>query len=173
MTGLEALTAKFDSLTRGLGKLAIDARRILIITHIDADGLASGSIVFASLMRKGANVTLRSVSDLDAKLIGEIEAQKYDFYIFTDLASTLITELEAALDGRFLAIDHHQIARRTRASPPWSTHGTSGSTEGPRPAHRRWHTSLRHRSIQPTGTFPRSRLWGPWRTGRTVARDAR
>jgi single-stranded-DNA-specific exonuclease len=60
-------------------------------------------------MRRGANVTLRTVPDLDPRTIAALEAEKYDFYIFTDLASTLIGELESALGGRFLVIDHHQI----------------------------------------------------------------
>ncbi|HLQ06355.1 MAG TPA: DHH family phosphoesterase [Nitrososphaerales archaeon] len=80
-----------------------------MVTHIDADGLCSGSIVFASLMRKGANVTLRTVSDLDRKTIMALEEEKYDFYIFTDLGSTLIGELESTFGDRFLVIDHHQI----------------------------------------------------------------
>ena len=108
MTGSDALTARFEILARGILKLALDARRILIVTHLDADGLASGSIVFAALTRKGANAVLRCVPEIDQTLIGELAGQKYDFYIFTDLASTLIKELEAAFDGRFLVIDHHQ-----------------------------------------------------------------
>jgi single-stranded-DNA-specific exonuclease len=99
-------------------------KRILIVTHIDADGLCSGSIIFASLMRRGANVTLRSVPDLDPKTIAALEGSRYDFYIFSDLASTLIGELESALDGRFLTIDHHQIpaedAGKTQVVNAWN-----------------------------------------------------
>jgi single-stranded-DNA-specific exonuclease len=65
--------------------------------------------MFASLMRRGANVTLRTVPDLDPKTIAGLEGDKYDFYIFTDLASTLIGELESTMGGRYLVIDHHQI----------------------------------------------------------------
>ena len=77
----------------------------------------SGSIVFDSLMRKGANVTLRTVPDLDSNAIRELEAQRYDFYIFTDLGSTLIAELGATFDGRYLVIDHHQLSEGDTLNP--------------------------------------------------------
>ena len=60
-------------------------------------------------MRRGANVTLRTVPDLDRKTIAVLEGEKYDFYVFTDLASTLIGELESNFGDRFLVLDHHQI----------------------------------------------------------------
>jgi RecJ-like exonuclease len=68
-------------------------------------------------MRKGANVTLRVVPDLDSKTIGHLEVQRYDFYIFTDLASTLTAELGAAFDGRYLVIDHHQLSEDDMLNP--------------------------------------------------------
>ncbi|MGP8125321.1 MAG: DHHA1 domain-containing protein [Nitrososphaerales archaeon] len=114
---LEGLLSRYRALAPEILKLARSGQRILVVTHIDADGLASGSIVFASLTREGANVTLRTVPDLDSKTIRKLEAQKYDFYIFTDLASTLITELGAAFDGRYLVIDHHQLSEDDMRNP--------------------------------------------------------
>ena len=92
-------------------------KRILVVTHIDADGLCSGSVIFASLMRKGANVNLRTVPDLDPTTIKDLASQNYDFYVFVDLASTMISELEGALAGRFLVIDHHEISEPDMDNP--------------------------------------------------------
>jgi len=117
MADTERLLAKFRSISPELLKICMSGRRVLVVTHIDADGLASGSIVFSSLMRKGGNVTLRTVPDLDPKTIKDLAEQKFDFYIFTDLASTLIAELEAALDGRFMIIDHHQLSDEDMRKP--------------------------------------------------------
>ncbi len=117
MADLERLVSRYRSLAPDLLKLCRSGSRVLLVTHLDADGLASGSIVFASLMRKGGNITLRTVPDLDPKTIKELEEQKYDYYIFTDLASTLISELEGAFDGRFLVIDHHQISDADMQKP--------------------------------------------------------
>jgi single-stranded-DNA-specific exonuclease len=109
MADLEALLAKCRGVGQSISSIARTGKRILVVTHIDADGLCSGSIVFSALMRKGANVTLRTLPDLDPKAISDIAAQGHDFVIFTDFASTLIPELESSFKGRYLVIDHHQI----------------------------------------------------------------
>ncbi len=109
MADFEGLLARYRALSPNLLKVVRSGRRVLVVTHIDADGLCSGSIVFAALMRNGANVVLRTVPDLDPKTISSLEAQKFDYHIFTDLASTLIPELESAFKGRYLVLDHHQI----------------------------------------------------------------
>ena len=117
MADLEGLLAKYRSVVPGIIKNVRSGKRILIVTHIDADGLCSGSIVFAALMRKGANATLRTVPDLDPKSVEALASQKFDFYIFTDLASTLVKELEASLQGRYLVLDHHQISDEDAGNP--------------------------------------------------------
>jgi single-stranded-DNA-specific exonuclease len=109
MADLEGLFSRYRAISPEILAVARSGKRMLIVTHIDADGLCSGSIVFVSLMRKGANVTLRAVPDLDPKTVAGLGAQKYDFYIFTDLASTLVAELEESLGGSYLVLDHHQI----------------------------------------------------------------
>jgi RecJ-like exonuclease len=117
MADFDGLMGRYRGLAPRLLKLGKDGRRILIATHIDADGLCSGSITFASLMRKGSNVTLRTLPDLDKRAIAELASENYDMYIFTDLGSALVPELESALGGRFLVVDHHQIAEADAADP--------------------------------------------------------
>ena len=110
MADLEGLVQRCRSVVSNVMESILGGRRILVVTHIDADGLCSGSVVFSALMRKGANAALRTVPDLDQKTIADLASQKYDFYIFVDLASTLVSEIEAALGGRYLVIDHHEIS---------------------------------------------------------------
>lgn len=117
MADLDGLLARYRALTPDLLKVVRAGKRILVVTHIDADGLCSGSVVFASLMRKGANVTLRAIPDLDPRTIAELEGEKYDFYIFTDLGSTLVSELESAFRGRYLIVDHHQVSEVDIGNP--------------------------------------------------------
>ncbi len=117
MADFEGLTERYARLSPEILRLAAAGKRILAVTHLDADGLCSGSIVFTSLMRKGANVSVRAIPDLDPKGIAALSKDGYDYYIFTDLASTLVPELESALDGRFLVIDHHQMAESDLAKP--------------------------------------------------------
>jgi RecJ-like exonuclease len=117
MPDAEGLLARYESIAHDIVRLAQSGKKMLVVTHIDADGLTSGAIVFSCLMRAGANVAVRCVPDLDSNLIKELESQKYDFYIFTDLASTLVSELEEAFDGRFLVIDHHQLSAEDMEKP--------------------------------------------------------
>ena len=110
MADLGELRARCEGAARDLRSLISSGKKILVVTHIDADGIASGSTVFAALLRKGANAVVRCVPDLDRRVIAGLEAEKFDYHIFTDLGSTLVRELEASLDGRFLVIDHHQLS---------------------------------------------------------------
>jgi len=112
MADLEGLLARYRSLAPHVTGVIRSGKRILIVTHIDADGLCSGSTVFAALMRKGANATLRTVPDLDPRTIAELKTQNFDFYLFTDLGSTLVEEIETGFQGRYLVLDHHQVSEK-------------------------------------------------------------
>ena len=132
MADFDGLLARYRSIAPRILKLARSGSRILVVTHIDADGLCSGSAVFGSLMRKGANVTLRALPDLDPKAISDIASQNFDFHIVTDLASTLVPELEASMKDRYMVIDHHQISEEDSRNPAvvnaWA-YGYEGGTE--------------------------------------------
>jgi single-stranded-DNA-specific exonuclease len=114
---LEGLLNRYDALAHEVLRVASQGKKIMVVTHIDADGLTSGAIAFAALMRKGANITLRTVPDLEPETIEDLMRQNYDYYIFTDLGSTLVRELEAAFDGRYLLLDHHQISEEDAGKP--------------------------------------------------------
>jgi single-stranded-DNA-specific exonuclease len=132
MADLQGLLERYRRLSPEVAGLALGGKRILVVTHIDADGLCSGSTVFAALMRERANVVLRTVRDLDPKTIDALDAQKYDFHIFTDLGSTLVKQLGSVFDGRFLIIDHHQISEEDSRDPSvvnaWA-YGYDGGTQ--------------------------------------------
>ena len=132
MPDFEGLIARYRKLSPEVLQVARSGKRILIVTHIDADGLCSGSIVFAALMRKGANAAVRAIPDLDRATIAQLEAAKFDFYVFTDLASTLIAELRSVFGERYLVLDHHQLPEEDAGDPSvvnaW-TYGYDGGKE--------------------------------------------
>ena len=117
MADLEGLRTRYWSISPRVWKLAEEGKRILVVTHIDADGLCSGTIVLSALERMKANVTIRCVQDLDPDTIGNLSSQGFDYHIFTDLASTLVGELESSLSGKYLVIDHHQISEEDKLRP--------------------------------------------------------
>ena len=81
----------------------------MVVTHIDADGLSSGSIAFSALARKNFAVSVRAIPDLDPRAIEKLKADRFEFYLFTDLGSGLLGELSKAFGEGFVVVDHHQV----------------------------------------------------------------
>lgn len=106
---LSSLMARQRDEAGRLIELSNRGARVLVVTHIDADGLSSGSIAFSALARKSFAVSVRAIPDLDGRAIEKLKADNFDFYLFTDLGTGLLAELSAAFGDRFAVIDHHQI----------------------------------------------------------------
>ncbi len=90
-----------------------EPERVLLASHIDADGLTSAAIAAQALSR--ANIPFETVFEkqLDEDAIAAIAETGYDTVLFTDFGSgqlDVISEYEAA--GAFTPIiaDHHQPA---------------------------------------------------------------
>jgi single-stranded-DNA-specific exonuclease len=86
-----------------------NGNEIFIITHLDADGIISASIISSSLTRLGAKCTIRTVSDMTPNLIEQIQSENHDFHIITDLGGGMANELFKSLNNKWVIIDHHQI----------------------------------------------------------------
>jgi RecJ-like exonuclease len=114
MPDAEALHARSDELARVLTKAGREGNRIIVVTHIDADGLSSGAIAFKSLARVGASVSVRAITEMDRRVIGELKSEGFDYYLFTDLASGLVSELSSAFGNSFMIVDHHQLPEKDR-----------------------------------------------------------
>jgi single-stranded-DNA-specific exonuclease len=82
---------------------------IAIITHLDADGITSGSIMAMALRRMGARFSLRTVSDLNSSVVEKMKADGRDFYVITDLGGGWASHLRKALGDKWVIIDHHEI----------------------------------------------------------------
>ena len=82
---------------------------IAIITHLDADGITSGSIMAMALRRMGARFSLRTVSDLNSSVVEKMKAEGRDFYVITDLGGGWASHLRKALGDKWVIIDHHEI----------------------------------------------------------------
>ena len=84
-------------------------KEIAVITHVDADGITSGSIITKALIRKNAKCVLRTVSDMNPNVIAKLKEENHDFYIVCDLGAGLADLLEKGLGENWLVIDHHQL----------------------------------------------------------------
>src|SRR5918997_484897 len=82
---------------------------VAIISHLDADGIASGSIMATTLRRMGARYSVRTVSGMNASIFETMKADGRDFYIITDLGWGWTSHLRNAIGDKWLIIDHHQV----------------------------------------------------------------
>jgi single-stranded-DNA-specific exonuclease len=87
-------------------------KEISIISHLDADGIASGSIISLALARLGAKCVVRTISDMTLNVLKQMRSEDHDFYIITDLGAEMANEFNQALDNRWAIIDHHQIPQQ-------------------------------------------------------------
>lgn len=83
---------------------------IAVITHLDADGIASGSIVARTLKRMGARYSVRAVSDMNPSVLEKMKSENREFYIITDLGGGWASQLRKVLGEKWVIIDHHQIS---------------------------------------------------------------
>jgi len=84
-------------------------RNISVITHLDCDGITSGSIVTKSLIRSGAKCTVKTVNEFNKNLVDRMKNDSREFHVITDLGGGFAKELDAGLDDNWIVVDHHQI----------------------------------------------------------------
>ena len=84
-------------------------KSILVTTHIDCDGITSGSIISKALIREGANCTVRTTNEFSQKLINQLEKEDKKLHVITDLAGGFAKNLDEAIGDNWIVLDHHQI----------------------------------------------------------------
>jgi single-stranded-DNA-specific exonuclease len=87
-----------------------EGNEIAIITHLDADGITSGSIMAMALRRMGARCSVRTVSGMSSGVVEMMKADGRDFYLITDLGGGWSSVLGRELANKWLIIDHHELA---------------------------------------------------------------
>lgn len=87
------------------------ADRVLVVSHIDADGLTSAGIATIALQRADIAVATAFAKQLDAAVIAGIAASSFDTVLFTDFGSGQLPVIaKHAADDAFTAViaDHHR-----------------------------------------------------------------
>ncbi|MCV0431054.1 DHH family phosphoesterase [Nitrosopumilus sp.] len=85
-------------------------KSISVTTHIDCDGLTSGSIITKALIRAGANCTVRTSKEFSKNVLESLKTDSRDFHIVTDLGGGFAKELDKTLGDNWIVLDHHQIS---------------------------------------------------------------
>ncbi len=108
--GIQALTA----LAREAAEFIIEEARgspVRLFHHIDADGLASGAIAAAALMRMDVTFHSSGEKGLFEPVVGRLAAAEYSFFISADLGSGHKDLLSPLCEGRkMIILDHHSPA---------------------------------------------------------------
>ena len=84
-------------------------KSISVTTHIDCDGLTSGSIITKALIRAGAKCTLRTSKEFSNDVVESFKTDSRDFHIVTDLGGGFAGKLDETLGNNWIVLDHHQI----------------------------------------------------------------
>ena len=85
-------------------------KSISVTTHLDCDGLTSGSIITKALIRAGANCTVRTSKEFSKKIVESFKTDSRDFHIVTDLGGGFAKDLNEAVGDNWIVLDHHQIS---------------------------------------------------------------
>jgi len=84
-------------------------KRILVVTHNDADGLSAGGIIHKAFLREGYRVHTRSVKQLDRDVLKEISKSKAGLVIFSDLGAGVLDDIQELFNCDIIILDHHQL----------------------------------------------------------------
>ena len=84
-------------------------KNISVITHLDCDGITSGSIITKSLIRAGAKCTVRTVNEFSKIILEKMKNDSRQFHIITDLGGGFARDIDNTLGEEWIIVDHHQI----------------------------------------------------------------
>jgi RecJ-like exonuclease len=84
--------------------------KFTIVTHFDADGLASGGIICKALIRLNSFFHLKVVEQLSEDLLFKFLKINSDATIFSEIGSGYLNLIKNVFKGRkVVVIDHHQV----------------------------------------------------------------
>lgn len=104
---------KIDSATKEFSQLLEQGKRAIIVSHYDADGICSASIIAKALLRKDKLFQIKILKQLDKSTIKSLKIGKNDFLVFLDLGSSHISEIESFPCPVFI-LDHHEITASSK-----------------------------------------------------------
>lgn len=105
----ESLEDAFSNFKDTISDVIRNKKSISVVTHIDCDGITSGSIIAKALFREDARCTVRTTHELNKNVIEGLKNDTRDFYVIVDLGGGFAKELDDKLEDRWFVLDHHQI----------------------------------------------------------------
>jgi len=107
MSGEDAFVSSFKPAVELFLKHVEMDGRIRIVTHNDADGLASGGILSVVAHRMGAAFRTSSEKKLDEKLVKSLAEENPSLIVFSDFGSGYTDLIAENLSQDVIILDHH------------------------------------------------------------------
>ena len=104
----DAFLASYEPAERFLTEAGSASDRILVVSHLDADGLTSAAIMLEVLRRCGIEYDLRVVHTIDETEAEAIALSTANRTIFVDIGSGQLATIAEHLKGPTLILDHHE-----------------------------------------------------------------
>jgi single-stranded-DNA-specific exonuclease len=135
MKDAQEIPGKFGELQELCRRAAGEIRKhkdILVVSHVDADGLTSAAVICTALQRLGIDYRPLFFRQLDGAALGQVADQGSDLVIFTDLGSGMVNEI-CSMGLQAVVADHHKpsLAGEARPLAHINPHlvGADGATE--------------------------------------------
>ncbi|MFW6040430.1 MAG: DHHA1 domain-containing protein [Thermoplasmatota archaeon] len=110
---------KLKSRANDIAEKLVEAKKVLIVSHIDTDGITSASIAYKSLSRKGIECDVKFVKQLEKDTITQLKNQDHEMIWFTDFGSGQLNEL----NGLNCVITDHHVPQGNLGAPPRDQRG--------------------------------------------------
>lgn len=128
----KALDDALDNFENKISDCIRSGKSIFVVTHIDCDGITSGSIITKALIRAGAKCTVRTFPEINKNVIANLQKDVRDFHVITDLGGGFAKDLDEKLGENWFVLDHHQIPKEEfendRVINAWK-YGIDGGTQ--------------------------------------------
>jgi len=103
-------------------------KKLTVVGHYDADGLASTAILVKALRRAGVETEFINTRQIDLEHLDEVNSLESPV-VFVDMGSGQIELLEKELKNTFYIIDHHPPVKETPNQVNPFQHGINGTRE--------------------------------------------
>ena len=86
---------------------------IRVISHLDADGISSASLIVKLLNNESRKYSLSIVQQIKPDMLEALAREPYDVFIFTDLGSGALSLIEQKFEGKkVFVLDHHEPEKK-------------------------------------------------------------
>jgi single-stranded-DNA-specific exonuclease len=82
---------------------------IRVVSHLDADGISAASLIIKCLNNDNRKYSISIIPQIKKEVIEGLAKEPYNCYVFTDIGSGVLTEIERNFQGKKVFIlDHHE-----------------------------------------------------------------